>query len=197
MAKSTRDLSRRTHGNAATYSAGCRCDPCRLAKNEQVARYFREHPGYRNRFARPTNEERRARERVRSCERCGQPAKDRFCSRRCSALNRWSGRTFDARSSQVLLRSPLFDYDRAPTLGETAAYKRAIRGGPCAYCGTMPCGGIDHIVPTSQGGSRDWSNLTGCCKRCNELKRTVPLILAVAWLPVTRAYHDMRRRLFA
>jgi hypothetical protein len=98
-----------------------------------------------------------------------------------------------------LRRSPLFDPHRdQPLQHETAAYKRALRQDPCAYCGAAPSGGIDHIIPTGREGDRsDWRNMTGCCKRCNELKRSLPLLVALIWIPVTREYHELRRLIFA
>lgn len=43
----------------------------------------------------------------------------------------------------------------------------------CAYCGktgTKKTLTIDHIIPKSQGGGKDWSNLITACKRCNHHK---------------------------
>lgn len=96
--------------------------------------------------------------------------------------------------------SPLSRYaaklTREPTKREVAAYKRALKQDPCAYCGQSPSGGIDHITPRAHDGSRtDWNNMTACCKRCNETKRTLPLLRALLWIPVSRTYHDMRRSL--
>lgn len=48
---------------------------------------------------------------------------------------------------------------------------------PCSYCGKGP--GRDHIIPLSAGGECDWTNLTSCCKRCNNSKRAFPMLL---WL---------------
>lgn len=81
---------------------------------------------------------------------------------------------------------------------DLANYRRAVRADPCAYCGERPANGVDHIEPTLKTGDRnDWTNWTACCKRCNETKRTLPLLLALPWIPVSRQYHDERRALFA
>lgn len=78
-----------------------------------------------------------------------------------------------------------------------ADYRRAMRSDPCAYCGERPANGIDHIEPTGADGDRaDWTNWTGSCKRCNETKRDLPLLLALPWIPLSRNYHDQRRTLF-
>jgi hypothetical protein len=85
----------------------------------------------------------------------------------------------------------------AETRTAIADYRRAVRADPCAYCGDKPANGIDHIEPTGNTGDRsDWTNWIGCCKRCNETKRTLPLLLALPWIPISRRYHDERRRLF-
>ena len=81
---------------------------------------------------------------------------------------------------------------------DRANYRRAIRADPCAYCGERPANGVDHIEPTLNTGDRnDWTNWTASCKRCNETKRTLPLLSALPWIPVSRQYHDERRALFA
>jgi 5-methylcytosine-specific restriction endonuclease McrA len=43
----------------------------------------------------------------------------------------------------------------------------------CQYCKIkLPCSDltIDHVVPKSQGGGNEWTNLVACCKRCNQRK---------------------------
>jgi hypothetical protein len=74
-------------------------------------------------------------------------------------------------------------------------WRETLRADPCAYCGITPANGIDHIDCTNPDRS-DRENWTACCKRCNELKRTVPLLLALPWIPTTREYHRQRRLLF-
>ncbi|MBI5951886.1 MAG: HNH endonuclease [Chloroflexi bacterium] len=34
----------------------------------------------------------------------------------------------------------------------------------------MPAKVVDHIKPRKQGGSDDWSNLQGLCRRCDNRK---------------------------
>ena len=56
----------------------------------------------------------------------------------------------------------------------TIAQKRALQeaqGGHCAYCGRLEEITIDHIIPISQGGSNDISNICFACWRCNLSKR--------------------------
>ena len=45
--------------------------------------------------------------------------------------------------------------------------------GQCQYCGiemTKANFTLDHIIPSSQGGKKVWSNIVACCKRCNQKK---------------------------
>lgn len=75
-------------------------------------------------------------------------------------------------------------------------FRNLVRSDPCAYCGERPSQGLDHIDPRVVDRG-DPSNWTGCCKRCNETKRALPLLLALPWIPVSRRYHDHRRALFS
>lgn len=40
----------------------------------------------------------------------------------------------------------------------------------CQYCGTKRDLTLDHVVPSSRGGSHAWTNLVTACKRCNAKK---------------------------
>lgn len=44
-------------------------------------------------------------------------------------------------------------------------YKRD--GHTCQYCGAKENLTLDHIIPSSRGGTNDWDNLTTSCKPCN------------------------------
>ena len=35
------------------------------------------------------------------------------------------------------------------------------------YCGTKSDLTVDHVIPTSQGGSWSWENLVTACNKCN------------------------------
>lgn len=131
------------------------------------------------------------------CEGCGRPfERQRGVARRVYCSDACHRKTKGER-----LRGPRTSRTHWPpteTRGSIASYKRAIRADPCAYCGEQPCNGIDHIQPTGSTGDRaDWTNWIGCCKRCNETKNTLPLLLALPWIPLSRAYHDQRRQLYA
>lgn len=46
--------------------------------------------------------------------------------------------------------------------------------GKCAYCGdrmSEHAMTYDHVVPRSQGGRTEWSNIVACCVSCNKAKR--------------------------
>ena len=45
----------------------------------------------------------------------------------------------------------------------------------CWYCGDKYPKTIDHVIPTSNGGSDDLSNLVMACKKCNSSKRALSL----------------------
>jgi 5-methylcytosine-specific restriction endonuclease McrA len=60
----------------------------------------------------------------------------------------------------------------------TDAYVEIILADPCAYCGAVP-DSIDHVTPTSGGGTSDWFNLTPSCRPCNTRKGRQPLLLAL------------------
>lgn len=53
------------------------------------------------------------------------------------------------------------------------------RDGPCCYiCENEAAETIDHVVPLSQGGSHDISNLRLCCRNCNKYKANVESYMA-------------------
>lgn len=47
---------------------------------------------------------------------------------------------------------------------------RTYYGQPCHYCGT-PADTVDHLIPKSQGGTDDPTNLVPACRPCNSAKR--------------------------
>ena len=40
----------------------------------------------------------------------------------------------------------------------------------CQYCGRSSNLTIDHVIPTSKGGTDEWENVVTCCIRCNNRK---------------------------
>lgn len=58
---------------------------------------------------------------------------------------------------------------------ESLEYADILLNDPCSYCGG-PADTIDHITPTTRGGTSEWSNLTAACMRCNQSKRNRPLL---------------------
>lgn len=58
---------------------------------------------------------------------------------------------------------------------ETVLYAEALLHDPCSYCGAQSKT-IDHIVPVAHGGANHWSNLTASCFKCNQSKRTSPML---------------------
>ena len=45
----------------------------------------------------------------------------------------------------------------------------------CWYCGSAHPSTIDHVIPSSEGGTDDVSNLVMACKTCNSSKRALSL----------------------
>lgn len=43
-------------------------------------------------------------------------------------------------------------------------------GFECQYCGSRKDLTIDHVVPTSRGGTHAWTNVTTACRKCNNRK---------------------------
>jgi hypothetical protein len=79
------------------------------------------------------------------------------------------------------------------------AWKRIVRGDPCAYCGLLPfpcrfhrgdAGTVDHIDPQAgprpAHGLHSWTNYTGSCARCNNSKDATPMLLWIARRGVLR-----------
>ena len=62
------------------------------------------------------------------------------------------------------------------TPADVTAYRKALRGDPCAYCGGTG-GHTDHIEPRNGGGMDATDNLTATCMVCNSRKQTTPLLL--------------------
>lgn len=59
---------------------------------------------------------------------------------------------------------------------ESLAYVQILLGDPCSYCGES-ADSIDHIVPTTKGGTSEWDNLTAACMSCNATKHNRTLLL--------------------
>jgi 5-methylcytosine-specific restriction endonuclease McrA len=52
--------------------------------------------------------------------------------------------------------------------------------GVCVYCGSDDRLGLDHLTPTSRGGTNDASNLVTACHACNSSKKGLTLSEFVA-----------------
>lgn len=57
------------------------------------------------------------------------------------------------------------------------SYREILLGDPCAYCGRMPGGTIDHIVPRRDQPESVLTNATGACVGCNGAKGARSLLL--------------------
>jgi 5-methylcytosine-specific restriction endonuclease McrA len=58
---------------------------------------------------------------------------------------------------------------------EATARVFAKTGGLCAWCGNpLKAFRLDHVIPSSRGGSNEESNLVPCCGSCNSAKGNRP-----------------------
>ena len=167
-------------------------------RNKQMREYMRtrrKHPSF-------------------DCEHCGVrcvPGENvsyyakRFCSDRCKgAWHRGATRPLPVlavRSDKSIAawRTYCAEASLERVFGRSlrrdeVAYRRAMRRDPCAFCG-LPSQALDHIVPAKDGGADDWTNRAGICRDCNSLKGSMPLLVAMPWIPVATEYHRQRREL--
>lgn len=87
------------------------------------------------------------------------------------------------KSDQIIYRSEKIDFHkpiiirllnyvstkiRKFRISRNRIYRRD--GHACGYCGATKNLTIDHIVPKSQGGKNEWTNLVTCCYSCNAKK---------------------------
>jgi 5-methylcytosine-specific restriction endonuclease McrA len=70
----------------------------------------------------------------------------------------------------------LVTYIRIPRRWRPPVSRRAILARDqytCQYCGSQPGRSsltVDHVVPRSRGGTKDWENLVAACQTCNRRK---------------------------
>jgi len=63
-------------------------------------------------------------------------------------------------------------YVRAPYKGVNLTRQNVFKrdNNECQYCGTHKDLTLDHVIPSSKGGSHSWINLVTACKKCNAKK---------------------------
>lgn len=134
------------------------------------------------------------------CGHCGKrcvpgenvvPHASKFCSADCKK-RAWA-------EANPIEYEPVTALDQLERLIETggnvfhaAEYRRAMRNDPCAYCGA-PATALDHIEPSSMGGTDDWSNRTAACHSCNNSKWTMPLLLYLGYATTKRAFEPWKQ----
>lgn len=72
--------------------------------------------------------------------------------------------------------------------------KKALRHGTsCVYCGTRNplIMTLDHVIPTSQGGSTHADNLQPSCRICNQLKDNMSHEQFVKYLKALKILYDL------
>lgn len=75
--------------------------------------------------------------------------------------------------SEKVIRLLNFIYLPISRLKHTRPSRKSIHirdGYKCVYCGSTRNLTIDHIIPTSRGGTSTWSNMVSCCSSCNTFK---------------------------
>jgi uncharacterized protein (TIGR02646 family) len=58
------------------------------------------------------------------------------------------------------------------------------QNGICHYCGRkmkISEFSVEHVLPTSRGGSNSWRNLVGACIECNHAKANMTLEEFMSW----------------
>ena len=76
------------------------------------------------------------------------------------------------RAIEVPVVVRLCRFVRVPFRATVPLTRRAVFArdlGRCAYCGAAATS-IDHVQPTSRGGSHVWENVVAACGRCNHAK---------------------------
>jgi 5-methylcytosine-specific restriction endonuclease McrA len=57
------------------------------------------------------------------------------------------------------------------------SFRAVLLRDPCVYCGRQP-DTLDHILPRARGGRADgFENRAPACRRCNQRKGAIPLLL--------------------
>lgn len=151
-------------GTPAGYKRGCRCDPCRQAKNEWMRIYSKR----RRDSGRPL--ERRRASRV--CDHCGSlfgarldalaVGRGRFCSDDCARrFQGWDGEARDRWRPSQALRNLVLERDGLVCQLCFSPVRPEVDPNHPRYPH------LDHIVPRSRGGSDDESNLRCACRQCN------------------------------
>lgn len=125
------------------------------------------------------------------CVQCGKhcfpgenvaPQAERFCGQQHK--RDWHHIHSDGRPDRL-------DPTAGPTRSDIAAYGKAMKADPCAYCGESS-EARDHIIPKADGGPDDWMNRTGACHRCNSTKQQTPLLIFLAWKQAREAFEPWR-----
>lgn len=75
---------------------------------------------------------------------------------------------FDVPSVVRLARFVKVPYQRRRSINRRAVFARDEN--TCQYCGGA-AESIDHIVPSSRGGTNTWDNVVAACRPCNTHKR--------------------------
>ena len=69
-----------------------------------------------------------------------------------------------------------------------------LHGTDCFYCGAPEAGTVDHVIPSSLGGTNTIGNKVICCYRCNNLKgNMMPEEFVTRFADIIRYDFDFKR----
>jgi 5-methylcytosine-specific restriction endonuclease McrA len=162
------------------------CKECsQQRQNEWRARTREQQRAYaRKKYANDADRQRvYHREKMRA-RRAADPERARQYTNDYRAANREKTRATQAAwiaanpERWALLRRAVKERRRSGLATLDLDYAAILLGDPCSYC-VGPAGTIDHIVAIAEGGVGDATNLTAACGRCNSVKHSRPLLLAL------------------
>lgn len=113
-----------------------------------------------------------------ACHLCGSAYKRSGPSKYCGPGCRWAAQRRQSNEHQAKAQLDLrCHYVPAEDRGHlTGDYLLAVKRDPCCYC-HEPATTLDHVVPTSLGGTNDTANVTAACGSCNSSKHQRSLLL--------------------
>jgi hypothetical protein len=70
-----------------------------------------------------------------------------------------------------------------------------LHGTDCFYCGAPEARTVDHVIPSSLGGSNTIGNKVLCCERCNNIKGSLlPEVFIARYPELIKPDFDLKRK---
>lgn len=154
-----------------------RCKPCRSAASKEWADRNKDKVSAANRAYRTKHAE-----QIHKSQREWRAANKEYIARKNrewyennKVRHRENGKRWALRNPDKM-KAMYRAAHKGRKMGPKAlGYASIIVNDPCAYCGKKG-GTVDHIDPIARGGSNEWNNLAGACRKCNASKCASPLI---------------------